>query len=173
VSDSQATERAGRWLLQGYKTIIAEEEEFKVFQKILYPTDFSSVSKKALGYIKQLKESGAMEVIVLHVIEEGEIAAVTRHLPRISVDLEKNMRESAMDSMSLVQQDLEANGLTVDPRIKTGIPLREILKVDENEDISLIVIGSHGKSNLQEIFLGSVSEKVIRKCKKPVLVIKR
>jgi len=41
------------------------------------------------------------------------------------------------------------------------------------EDISLIVIGSHGRSNLEEMLLGSVSEKVIRKCKKPVLVIKR
>jgi len=144
-----------------------------VFKKILYPTDFSSVPKKALDYIKQLKESGTMEVIVLHVIDDGEIAAVARHLPQISMDLEKNMRKSAMDSMNLVKKDLEANGLKVDARIKTGIPLREILDVDENEDISLIVIGSHGKSNLQEMLLGSVSEKVIRKCKKPVLVIKR
>lgn len=144
-----------------------------MFKKILYPTDFSSVSKKALDYIKQLKESGAMEVIVLHVIDEGEIAAVARHLPQISVDLERHMRESAMDSLSPVKKDLEANGLKVDARVKTGIPLREILKIDENEDISVIVLGSHGKSNVKEMLLGSVSEKVIRKCKKPVLVIKR
>lgn len=144
-----------------------------MFKKILYPTDFSSVSKKALDYIKQLKESGAMEVIVLHVIDEGEIAAVARHLPRVSIDLERHMRESAMDSMSPVKKDLEANGLKVDTRVRTGIPLREILKVDEDEDISVIVLGSHGKSNLKEILLGSVSEKVIRKCKRPVLVVKR
>lgn len=57
-------------------------------------------------------------------------------------------------------------------RIEVGIPLREILKVEE-EDVSVIAIGSHGKSNLQEMFLGSVSEKVARKCKKPILIIKR
>ena len=49
-----------------------------------------------------------------------------------------------------------------------------ILRVDETEeDISLIVIGSHGKSNVKEMLLGSVSEKVIRKSKRPVLVVKR
>jgi len=41
----------------------------KMFEKILYPTDFSDVSKKALDYIEQLKEAGTKEVIVLHVID--------------------------------------------------------------------------------------------------------
>jgi nucleotide-binding universal stress UspA family protein len=51
---------------------------------------------------------------------------------------------------------------------------REILKAEEKEEnVSVIVIGSHGKSNLEEIFLGSVSEKVSRKCKSPVLIVKR
>lgn len=40
-----------------------------MFEKILYPTDLSDVSKKALDYIKQLKEAGARKVIVLHVID--------------------------------------------------------------------------------------------------------
>ncbi len=41
-----------------------------MFRKILYPTDFSDVSKNALNYLKQLKESGAEEILVLHVIDE-------------------------------------------------------------------------------------------------------
>jgi len=47
------------------------------------------------------------------------------------------------------------------------------LSVEEEEDVSAIVIGSHGKSNIKEMLLGSVSEKVIRKSKKPVLLVKR
>ena len=58
-------------------------------------------------------------------------------------------------------------------RIEKGIPFKEILRVENEEDISLIVIGSHGKSNVEEMLLGSVSEKVIRKAKSPVIVIKR
>ena len=57
--------------------------------------------------------------------------------------------------------------------LKIGFPVREILDAEKRERVSVIVIGSHGKSNLEEMFLGSVSEKVIRKCKKPVIIIKR
>lgn len=45
--------------------------------------------------------------------------------------------------------------------------------MEEAEQVSLIVIGSHGMSNVEEMLLGSVSEKVIRKSKKPVFVVKR
>ena len=58
-------------------------------------------------------------------------------------------------------------------RVETGVPVREILRVEAEEGVSAVVIGSHGISNLQEIFLGSVSEKVIRKSKMPVFVVKR
>jgi len=47
-----------------------------MFEKILYPTDLSDVSKKALDYIKQLKEAGARKVIVLHVIDERGIGGI-------------------------------------------------------------------------------------------------
>ena len=51
--------------------------------------------------------------------------------------------------------------------------MNEILKVEQEEGVSLIAIGSHGKSNVKEMLLGSVSEKVIRKSGTPVLVVKR
>ena len=53
-----------------------------MFEKILYPTDFSNVSKKALKYIKRLKDAGAKEVVVLHVIDEREIESVSQHAGR-------------------------------------------------------------------------------------------
>ncbi len=51
-----------------------------MFEKILYPTDFSDVSRKAVDYIKTLKDPGTKEVIVLHVIDEREIVHIA-HLP--------------------------------------------------------------------------------------------
>lgn len=64
-------------------------------------------------------------------------------------------------------------GIEVKISLIVGIPFSEILKVEEDEDVSAIIIGSHGKSNIKEMMLGSVSEKVIRKSKKPVIVIKK
>jgi nucleotide-binding universal stress UspA family protein len=144
-----------------------------MFERILYPTDFSDVSKKALDYIKQLKEGGAKEVTILHVLDERGIDAAARYAPGSSVEVEKKMREEAGQEIRSIEEELKERGFKVDARITIGIPLREILNIEGSEAISVIVIGSHGKSNLEEMLLGSVSEKVIRKCKSPVLVIKR
>ncbi|MDO9528669.1 MAG: universal stress protein [Syntrophales bacterium] len=75
--------------------------------------------------------------------------------------------------MSRIENDLREAGFKVKTRIETGFPFSEILRVENEENVSVIVMGSHGMSNLKEILLGSVSERVIRKAKKPVLVIKR
>jgi len=146
-----------------------------MFKKILYPTDFSDVSKKALDYIKQLKESGTKEVVVLHVIDEREIEHIS-HIPEINIteeELEKRKEENAKEEMSPIVTELKKSGFAVKTRIEKGIPFRDILKVEEEEKVSVVVIGSHGKSCIAEMLLGSVSEKVIRKSSKPVLVVRR
>ena len=81
--------------------------------------------------------------------------------------------DDAKQEIKVIEDDLKKSGIKVKTMIQRGVPLLEILKAEEVEDISVIVIGSHGKSNLEEMFLGSVSEKVSRKCKSPVLIIKR
>ena len=145
-----------------------------MFEKILYPTDFSDVAVKALQYIKRLKASGAKEVIVLHVIDERGIDSVHRFLGESELNkLKKNKMEETEKMLKSIEKELGEAGLKTILRIETGMPVREILKVEEEENVSAIVIGSHGWSNLQEIFLGSVSEKVIRKSKQPVFVVKR
>jgi nucleotide-binding universal stress UspA family protein len=144
-----------------------------MFERILYPTDFSDVSKKALGYIKQLKDGGAKEVTVLHVLDERGVETAARYTPGKGAEIEKAMREDAEREIKSIEKDLKEYGFKVDARIVVGIPLREILDIEERENISVIILGSHGKSNLEEMFLGSVSEKVIRKCRRPILIIKR
>ena len=145
-----------------------------MFEKILYPTDFSDVAVKALEYAKRLKASGAREVIVLHVNDERGNESVVRILGGSQFNKlnEKKMQETEK-KLKGIEKELVDAGLKVKLRIETGIPVREILRVEDEENVSVTVIGSHGRSNLEEIFLGSVSEKVIRKSKRPVFVIKR
>ena len=144
-----------------------------MFDKILFPTDFSDASKKALGYIKELKQAGIKEVVVLHVIDEREIDAIFQNSAVRFEDIVRSIRAEARKGINAVGRELEKNGFTVKVRIEEGIPFRDILSVEKEENVSAIVIGSHGKSNIKEMLLGSVSEKVIRKSKKPVLVVKR
>jgi len=144
-----------------------------MFEKILYPTDFSDVSKKALDYIKTLKDAGAKEIVVLHVIDEKGIDAISRYGAGSAETMIREITKEAKEEGKKIEKKLMQSGLIVKIRIETGVPLKEILKVEEEEKVSAIVIGSHGKTNIREMFLGSVSEKVIRQSKKPVLVIKR
>ena len=144
-----------------------------MFKKILFPTDFSDVSKKALNYLTQLKDAGAIEVIVLHVIDERKLEAIALYGTGESYVVIERMEEEASEEIGAIEKELQESGFEVKTRLETGIPLREILRVEEAERVSLIVIGSHGKTNMKEMFLGSVSEKVIRKAKNLVLVIKR
>jgi len=83
------------------------------------------------------------------------------------------MEKSAKKEAGEIKTELKTNGFNVKVRIEKGIPFRDILRIEEEEDVSVTVIGSHGKSCVQEMFLGSVSEKVIRKSNRPVLVIRR
>jgi nucleotide-binding universal stress UspA family protein len=145
-----------------------------MFEKILYPTDFSDVAVKALEYVKRLKASGAKEVIVLHVNDERGNESVVRILGGSQFNkLNEKKMEETEKKLKHIEKELVDAGLKVKLRIETGMPVREILRVEDEENVSVTVIGSHGRSNLEEIFLGSVSEKVIRKSKQPVFVIKR
>jgi nucleotide-binding universal stress UspA family protein len=146
-----------------------------MFKKILYPTDFSDVAAKALDYIKQLKDAGAQEVIILHVINQRIVDGLRRHamLDKDIQQWQKKAEEIAQDSLAETSKELASLGFTVKPVVKTGFPWREILEVEQKEAPSILVIGSHGRTNLGEVFLGSVSDRVIRKSRGPVMVIKR
>jgi nucleotide-binding universal stress UspA family protein len=89
------------------------------------------------------------------------------------MEIEQKIMDDAKHELKVIENELKKSGFKVKTMIRRGVPLLEILKVEEEENVSVIVIGSHGKSNLEEMFLGAVSEKVARKCKSPVLIIKR
>ena len=144
-----------------------------MFTKILYPTDFSDVSLKAIDYIKQLQEGGTKEVLVLHVIDSRGLMAIETSVPQHSIEFESALMEDADRELNAIETELTKNGLKVTVKMIKGNPLQELLKAEKDEGISITVIGSHGKSNLEEMFMGSVSEKFVRKCKKPVLIVKR
>lgn len=143
-----------------------------MFKKILFPTDFSDVSRKALKYIKQLKGAGAQEVIVLHVMDEKELLVLSR-APDQYLQITAQMEKEIAKEMDAVEADMTAEGFRVKLKVKTGIPFTEIMMTAAEEKVSIIVVGSHGRSNIREMLMGSVSENVIRHAKVPVLVISR
>jgi len=144
-----------------------------MFERILYPTDFSDVSMKAVNYVKQLKDAGTTEVIVLHVIDERFLIGTAHEVAIDFEGLEIELRKVAEGKCEKILAEFREGGMDAKLRIEKGNPFQEILRAAKEEDVSLIVIGSHGRSNVEEMLLGSVSEAVIRKAVQPVLVVKR
>jgi len=145
-----------------------------MFEKILFPTDFSDVAKKAQGFVKKLKEAGCREITLLHVVDQSSLDVMSSigSVPDY-ISLAKEMENNASNELAGIEDEFKNHGFTVKSVIRQGVPLREILATAHEDPSAVIVIGSHGKSNIKEMLLGSVSEKVIRKAKNPVLVVKR
>jgi len=143
-----------------------------MFKKILFPTDFSDVSQKAVKYIKQLKGAGAQEVIVLHVIDEKELLVLSR-VPDQYLQIKAQMEKEIAKEMAAIEADMTVEGFRIKLKVKTGKPFTEIMMTAADEKVSIIVVGSHGRSNIEEMLMGSVSENVIRHAKVPLLVISR
>lgn len=151
-----------------------------MFHRVLYPTDFSVCAHKAIGALSMLKEAGCEEVVLLHVLDEGQIALVEWGLGELGEPVEENLstilerrRRVAGERLARVQAEIEAAGMQVVPLLRRGVPFREILGVAEEEGVSLVVIGSHGKSDVGEMLLGSVCDQVVHNARQSVLVVKR
>ncbi|MGB9683179.1 MAG: universal stress protein [bacterium] len=150
-----------------------------MFRKILYPTDFSSNAKKALEYVKRLKESGTEEVVILHVIHEYGLDSVLEGCEWAGIDREKCKEDVLGDIVKdkeskakEILEEIEEIGIKGTIRVEIGNPASKILEVSEEENASLIVMGAHGEREILELLIGSVTEKVIRHSKIPVLVVR-
>lgn len=151
-----------------------------MFEKLLYPTDFSDVAQKALSYVKGLKAAGTTEVVLLRVISDKSMECIGKGIALAGKEVGnflsqafQSLQEEARQQIRPVEDELRSVGLDVTTRIENGVPQTKILELAESEGVSAIVLGSHGRSNLSSALLGSVSDHVIRHAKQPVLVIKR
>ena len=154
-----------------------------MFTKILYPTDFSDTAGKSLQYIKELRNAGAQKIVLLNVIHQRILDSMeTIHKAvyfqdgRYEEDCEaavQKLEAERRKKMVPLVTELEAAGFEVITRIEKGHPATEILKVEKAEAVSAIVMGSHGRNDIVGALIGSVSGKVVRRSKTPVLLVKR
>lgn len=140
-------------------------------KNILFATDFSESSEAAQRYASLLAaESGAMLHIV-HVADDSPayIAGYTGfgYVPELPDQVAQE------NEKRLAQIKPTSNGVRHQHHYLTGVAEQEILAFAEKENIDLIVIGSHGRTGLSRLLLGSVAEAVARRAKCPVLTVKQ
>jgi nucleotide-binding universal stress UspA family protein len=130
-----------------------------ILRRVLLPTDFSECATEALALVKQLRTAGVSEVVVLHVREKRK-----RNEP--------NSTDAIQDRIQRIRKELEFFGFAVTILIVDGNPAAMIDRVAREQDVSLIVIGSHGRSATEDVLLGSVSDDVICRHARTVLVVR-
>ncbi len=141
--------------------------------RILVPVDFSDYSSDAVKYGCALAEKFGAELHLLHVLQDM-VAMVPE--PGLAFpppgDYMQELQQSAEDAlMKLPDNTWKFTGKVV-RSTRQGPPFVEILRYAKEMVIDLIVMGTHGRSGLAHMLLGSVAERVVRKAPCPVLSVR-
>jgi nucleotide-binding universal stress UspA family protein len=145
---------------------------------ILVPVDFSAHSKAALLKACELAGCTNDPVLVLHVVHDpadmpGYYGQVTKKKKLLRI--EDLARESFDDFMqAVIEENRDVKLLKkVERMLVVGLPVNRILEVAKKRDVSMVVMGSQGRTGLKHLMLGSKAEQVTRLCQAPVLIVKQ
>ena len=138
---------------------------------VLVAYDGSPQSESALEYA--LGEFADENLTVLYAVDPGEAGYGARAAtPSYSEEWYDQAREAAEETLAEAEERATAEGLTVDTTVEVGGPANAIVEYAEEEDVDHIVTGSHGRSGVTRILLGSVAETVVRRSPVPVTVVR-
>lgn len=142
--------------------------------RILVPTDFSEFSRPALEYACAIAARFEAELHLLHVTADP--AMIVPEAAAFSVESMQAQAEAQTKEAQKQLAELPGggwdNGRPIIREVRTGAAFLEILDYAKTQNIDLIVIGTHGRSGLMHVLMGSVAEKVVRKSPCPVLTVK-
>jgi nucleotide-binding universal stress UspA family protein len=140
-------------------------------KKILCPIDHSDCSKEALKYAVSFAMKDEAKLYLLHIID---IRTFNEGLEAMSMQIpdEETLELLRIKLLDCIPEEMR-DDMNVEAVVVQGVPFAEIISTAREKDIDMIVIGSHGRTGLKHMMLGSVSEKVVRKAPCPVLTVRQ
>lgn len=162
--------------------------------KILVPIDYSDYSDRALRWGASLAEKYGAKLLLLHVVPRASEDLLGRGAVGTDTPLQLALDNpsvyyapgpppqeavTVIDLFEMAQNDLKDlamaklnESLSVSPKVGVGKPAEEILRVAREEGVDLIVMGTHGRTGLRHVLMGSVAETVMRTAPCPVFTVK-
>jgi nucleotide-binding universal stress UspA family protein len=142
-------------------------------KRVLAPVDFSDCSERAIEYAQELCEKYNAELHLLHVLEV-QVTSTPQFTMGLAVpDLQEESSKLAQEELKAYPDKDWAAAHRVVRVTVPGSPFVEIVKYAREQQIDLMVLGTHGRTGLSHVFLGSVAENVIRQAPCPVLVVRK
>jgi len=148
-------------------------------KKILYATDLSKNSSYAFLFATDMARRYDARIVILHVIEP--IPLYAEAYTGITAEMERKQQEETVEDLNKHLQGFckkaeaqigpPCGELVSKILVRRGHPPEEILNAANEEACDVIVVGTHGKGFLAHTFLGSVSNAVLHRTRKPVFII--
>ncbi len=132
-----------------------------MFSKVLVATDLSEGSDHFICTLGNLKAIGTRDVLLVHCFNVRDVGG-----------LSDSMKEQAVPILEKQKKALEEQGLNVAAKTVVGLPHMEIHRIADEEDCSLIAVGSHGQTMASDYLLGGVVSAVIQSATRPVLILR-
>lgn len=142
-----------------------------MFEKILCPVDFSEFTDEILAYAVNIAKRFDSELHLIHVIPNLNYFTPYESFltPENLVAIERNIEGEVGKDFDKITSKLD---LPFKRIVKTGVTFVEIIDYIKDQGIDLVVMGTHGRSGIEHILIGSVAEKVVRKSPCPVLTVR-
>ena len=138
---------------------------------ILCPIDFSESSENTLRYACSLAAKSKGRLLIVHVFDASPMLLVDSSSNGVSPDsVDKREKEDRERLNRVVPTSAD---LVFERRFLKGNAENEILALAKREKVDLIVMGSHGRTGLYRMLIGSVAEGVLRRADCPVLIVKQ
>lgn len=146
------------------------------WKTILVPHDFSASANHALAIARDEAKAHGAKILMLHVVDlPSQFKPETVIVPDQN-GAPINVKDYAVGLAEAHLNDLVArlgkDGVLGEPHIRVGHAVDEILRFVDDNHVDLVVMGTHGRTGLAHLLVGSVSERVVRTSKVPVLTIR-
>ncbi|MFB6150416.1 MAG: universal stress protein [Haloarculaceae archaeon] len=149
------------------------------YSEILVPTDGSDLALRALDEALRVGGTGDATIHVLYVVDDATVAEVTRSsgVDDVSVGPDVNRtfdRYEAAGERAIeeVRDAAAERGVDVAAGVRRGFPAEEILAYARENDVDVIVMGTHGRRGIERYLLGSTTERVLRRAPVPVVAVR-
>ncbi len=142
--------------------------------RVLIPTDFSDFSSPALKYGCAIAARFDAEIHLLHVVPDPAMLVPEAAAFSADVMIEQSelLKAEGVKSLQNLPSDGWSDSKPIVREVRIGVAFVEIIDYAAQNEIDLIVIGTHGRSGLMHVLMGSVAERIVRKSPCPVLTVK-
>jgi len=138
---------------------------------ILCPTDFSECSAAALGAAIELGKRLGARLQLVHVFQLPQYVGWEEGMAMVaaSASFLDELRKQAEQQLQKQLESVKQAGVAAEAVLVDGVPFQQVIERSEKAD--LVVMGTHGRTGLPRLMLGSVAERVVRLSKCPVLTV--